>query len=90
MTTTIHAPTGDDDVMTIGGIRGVFSREITVGEISTADGSKVEITAPGVRIVLTPAAADKLRLWLDQWITDSAGEPPMVTTASRTSRRRSR
>lgn len=90
MTTTIHAPTGDDDVITFGGIRGIYSHELGVQEVTSVEGTKIEIRAPGVRMVLTPAAADKLRLWLGQWITDSAGEPPVVTTGSRISRRRSR
>ncbi len=90
MTTTIQAPTGDDDAIAIGGIRGIYSREIGVHEIATNDGSKIEITAPGVRVILTPAAADKLRLWLDQWIADSVGEPPVITTGSSISRRRNR
>ena len=67
---------------------GASTREIGIGEIETGDGSKVEITAPGLRMILTPAAAEKLLLWIDQWITDSAGDPPVVTTGSRSSRQR--
>ena len=69
---------------------GRLLAEISVRQISTDDGVKVEISAPGLSLILSPAAADKLRLWLDQWITDSVGEPPVLTTGTRTNRRRSR
>ena len=53
-----------EDVVTIGGEEGVYSRHLSVDEVTTSCGKKVELTAPGLRLVLSPAAADELRLWL--------------------------
>jgi hypothetical protein len=47
MTTTIHAPTGDEDVITFGGIRRIYSRELGIQEVTSVDGTKIEIRAPG-------------------------------------------
>ena len=40
MTTTIHAPTGDEDVITFGGVRGIYSRELGIQEVTSVDGTK--------------------------------------------------
>jgi hypothetical protein len=70
MTTTVRAPTGgDDDVITIDSpcCGALHSAQIVAREITNRGNQHVEIAVPHVRIVLTPAAADKLRLWLNQW-----------------------
>jgi hypothetical protein len=73
-TTLLSLPSGDD-LVTVGSVaKGVYSRQISMSGITGDNGNLVEMTIPGVRIILTPAAADKLRLWFNQWVKETAGE----------------
>jgi hypothetical protein len=77
MTTTVKVPIGggDDNVITIDSpcCGGIHSAQVAVREITNRGNQHIELSAPNVRIVLTPSAADKVRLWLNRWSNESAG-----------------
>jgi hypothetical protein len=75
MTTALAAHSTDDDVITVDSscCGGLHSSQISIREIVNRGNQQVEMTVPGVRVVMTPAGADKLRLWLDQWIVETTG-----------------
>jgi hypothetical protein len=72
-TTTFIASGGDNDVITVESpcCGGIHSAQIFMKVILNRGNIHAEIAAPGVRLVLTPAAADKLRLWLNEWVPET-------------------
>jgi len=76
-TTILNVTNGDDDVITVASpcCGAVHSSQISIAQVSHWGVRQVEVSVPGVRLVLSPASADKLRMWLAKWVADTSGCP---------------